>query len=151
MLIGLFSRCLGCNATMFAMAREPSCFEGVRCLVGVQPLSVKGLMERVLALSGVPAERIDELNREVKLATSFTLEEMTPLRAAKSIRMPTFICQVKDDLMCDPADVQAIYDDIPAADKELFWIEGTTRRWDGYAYFAKDPSRMLAWFDRYMQ
>lgn len=26
----------------------------------------------------------------------------------------------------------------------LFWIEGSTRRWDGYLYFAKDPRRMLA-------
>lgn len=37
MTIGLFSRCLGCNATLFAMSRRPEQFEGVRCLVGVQP------------------------------------------------------------------------------------------------------------------
>ncbi len=150
MAIGLLSRCLGCNATLFAMSREPAAFEDVRCLVGVQPLSVKGLMEKVLGLSGVPLEHLAELDREVKLATSFTLDQMTPLRAAKSVALPTFILQVAQDAMCRPADVQEIFDAIPAAEKELFWIEGTTRRWDGYAYFAKHPARILGWFDRYM-
>ncbi|WP_234833272.1 alpha/beta hydrolase family protein [Sinorhizobium meliloti] len=39
MTIGLFSRCLGCNATMFAMTRRPGVFDGVRCMVSPQPLS----------------------------------------------------------------------------------------------------------------
>lgn len=46
--------------------------------------------------------------------------------------------------------LQSMYDNIPIPDKELFWIEGSTRRWDGYLQFAKDPSRMLAWFDRHL-
>jgi hypothetical protein len=35
------------------------------------------------------------------------------------------------DAIPRPDDVQAIYDNIPIADKKLYWIEGTTRRWGG--------------------
>jgi hypothetical protein len=48
-----------------------------------------------------------------------------------------------------PDDVRAIHDDIPA-EKELFWIEGSTRRWDGYRYFAENPGRILDWSDRHL-
>lgn len=53
--------------------------------------------------------------------------------------------------MTTPSDVQTMFDNIPAKEKDLFWTTGSTRRWDGYTYFAKDPSRMLAWFDTHMQ
>jgi uncharacterized protein len=151
MRVGLFSRCLGCNATMFAAARAPEYFKDIRCLVGVQPLSVKVVMQRILELIGVPGERIEDLNREVKLATSFALDDMTPLKAVKSLTIPTFLYQVKDDLMTRSSDVQAIYDSIPGTEKDLLWITDSTRRWDGYTYFSKDPTRMLAWFDKYMR
>lgn len=65
--------------------------------------------------------------------------------------IPTLLYQVRDDVYTQPDDVQAMYDNIPVAEKELFWIDGTTRRWDGYTYFQKDPSQMLDWFDTYMR
>ena len=151
MTIGLFSRCLGCNSTIFAISREPSRFRDVRCLVGVQPLSVRAIMERMLHLIGIPADRIDELDRNIRLVTSFKLDDLSPIEAAKAIRIPSFIYQVRDDLMTYPGDVQTIFDNIPAVEKELLWIDGTTRRWDGYTYFSRHPERMLAWFAKYMK
>ncbi len=48
--------------------------------------------------------------------------------------------------MTRPADVQSMFDAIPShVPKELFWIHGTTRRWDGYLHFQKDPDRILEW------
>jgi hypothetical protein len=47
--------------------------------------------------------------------------------------------------------VQEIFDRIPVTDKKLFWIEGTTRRFDGYNYFAKNPQPMLDWLNLYMK
>jgi hypothetical protein len=32
MTIGLFSRCLGCSSTFYAMTMDPRAFDGVRCL-----------------------------------------------------------------------------------------------------------------------
>ena len=50
-----------------------------------------------------------------------------------------------------PSDVQSMYGNIPVKEKKVFWIEGSSRRWDGYAYFAKDLSQVLKWFDTYMK
>jgi uncharacterized protein len=150
MTIGLFSRCLGCSATIHAMARRPQMFEGVRCMVGVQPVSPRVILERMLELAGVPTQRMEELDRDIRLAISFGLDDMSPTRPARRVRTPTFLYQVRDDVLTRPSDVQTMYDNIPIKEKELFWIQGTTRRWDGYTWFSKDPSRMLAWFERYM-
>jgi uncharacterized protein len=60
------------------------------------------------------------------------------------------VVQVHQDGLTKPSDVQAIYDDIPAKDKRLFWIEGTTRRFDGYNYFSEKPALMLEWFNTHI-
>ncbi|MER7877436.1 hypothetical protein ABTY63_28480 [Streptomyces solisilvae] len=150
MSVGLFSRCLGCNATLVAMARYPDAFENVRCLVGCQPLSPRYLLEKVMTSRGIPAERVDDLDELMRLKTSFTIDDLSPAPAAKSVRIPTFLYQVRDDAMTTPKDVQTIYDNMPIEAKKLFWIEGSTRRWDGYTYFQKDPSLMLDWFATYL-
>jgi hypothetical protein len=49
-----------------------------------------------------------------------------------------------------PEDVQAMYDNIPVAEKKLQWIEGTKARWDGYLEFQRRPQPMLDWFNQYM-
>lgn len=150
MTIGLFSRCLGCNSTMFAMSRHPDHFRDVRCLVGAQPLSPQFFYERLLDFAGVPADRIDELGRLVKINTSFAFQQLSPTQAAKDVKIPAFIYQVHDDSMTKPIDVQTIFDNILCKNKELLWIWETNRRWDGYNYFSKDPTKMLDWFDKYM-
>src|SRR6202030_2285886 len=70
MTIGLFSRCMGCSSTLAAMATYPDAFNGVRCLVGPQPVTMKGIVERRLASVGVPSERIDDFERLLVLRTS---------------------------------------------------------------------------------
>jgi hypothetical protein len=150
MAIGLFSRCLGCNSTLFAFARYPQEFANVRCLVGAQPLSPRFYYERQLDLSGVPSDRIEELDHLIRRTISFGFEQLSPVEAAKSFTIPAFIYQVRHDVMTDPADVQTIFDSMASKAKELFWIEETTRRWDGYNYFSREPHRMLDWFARYL-
>jgi hypothetical protein len=56
----------------------------------------------------------------------------------------------RGDILTDPSDVQAMYDNIPVADKKLQWIEGTTARWDGYLEFQRRPQPMLDWIARYI-
>lgn len=48
-------------------------------------------------------------------------------------------------------DVQSIYDALPAEDKELHWIEGTERRFDGYNYFGVHPEVPIDWFDKHLK
>ncbi|MCS7480427.1 alpha/beta hydrolase family protein [Umezawaea endophytica] len=146
--IGLFSRCQGANASIFAMARHPEHFDGVRCMVAAQPLSVGVLLRQTLERLGL-TDRIDDLDREVKAISSFELAEMSPVDAAKHVTVPTFLYQVRDDVLTRPTDVQAIFDNIPA-EKHLRWILGTTRRWDGYLHFQREPEQVLEWFAKYL-
>jgi len=144
--IALFSRCLGANATLFAMQRAPRAFAEVRCLVACQPLSPGLVVERALERRGLPLELIAEISQRTRLRTSFGLEDMSPLCAASSVRVPTLVYQVRDDVMTRASDVQAIFDAIPVGvPKQLFWVEGTTRRWDGYLHFQREPCQVLDW------
>lgn len=150
MTVGLFSRCAGGNATMFAMTRRPDAFEGIRCMVCPQPLSSRVALERALERLGIPAGYMGDLESYIRLETSFGLNQFSPVPWAKNVTIPTLLYQVRDDVYTRPEDVQSIYDNIPIAGKELFWIEGTTRRWDGYTYFQREPARILDWFARFM-
>lgn len=64
---------------------------------------------------------------------------------------PPSFNQVRDDVLTEPGDVQAMFNNIPVADKKLQWIHGTTRRWDGYLEFQRRPGPMLDWFAKHMQ
>ncbi|WP_207482895.1 alpha/beta hydrolase family protein [Arenibaculum pallidiluteum] len=150
MKIGLFSRCAGGNATFFAMTRRPEAFDGVRCLVSPQPLSSGVALARGLERLGIPLSYMDQLNELIRQETSFTIDQFSPVPWAKSVMVPSFLYQVRDDVYTRPSDLQAVYDNIPVADKKLHWIEGTTRRWDGYTYFQREPGPMLEWFARFM-
>lgn len=150
--IALFTRCLGADAALFAMERVPQAFTDVRCLVACQPLSPRMVLEQSFTRRGIPAQYIPEIDRRIRLRTSFSLDAMSPVNAARSVRTPALVYQVRDDLMTRPADVLAIFNAIPGHPgqaKELFWIDGTTRRWDGYLHFQNHPHRVLDWIARH--
>jgi uncharacterized protein len=149
MAIGLFSRCMGAVSTFAAMTRFPTAFDGVRCLVSPQPVTPRYIAERRLAVLGL-GDRLNDFNTLLRLRTSIGLERRVPQEWAKNIRVPTFLYQVRGDTLTDPSDVQAMFDNIPLADKKLQWIEGTTARWDGYMEFQRRPQPMLDWFARYL-
>lgn len=149
MTIGLFSRCLGCTSTFSAMTQFPEAFDGVRCLVAPQPVTTRTIMERRLAVMGL-SERIDDLERRIVVRTSIGFARRNTQEWARSVRVPTFLYQVHDDVLTHPSDIQTMHDNIPVAEKKLQWIEGTTARWDGYLEFQRRPEPMLEWFATYM-
>ena len=149
MIIGLFSRCMGAVATFAAMTRWPAVFDGVRCLVSPQPVTPRFIVQRRLAVMGL-GDRLDDFNTLIRLRTSVGLEQRVPQEWARNVRVPTFLYQVRGDILTDPSDVQAMFDNIPVADKKLQWIEGTTARWDGYLEFQRRPQPMLDWFAQHM-
>jgi len=149
MAIGLFSRCMGGVSTFAAMTRFPEAFDGVRCLVSPQPVTPRYIVERRLALLGL-GDRLDDFDTLIRLNTSVGLEQRIPQEWAKNVRVPSFLSQVRRDSVTDPSDVQAMYDNVPVADKKLQWIEGTTARFEGYLEFQRRPQPMLDWFAHYM-
>jgi hypothetical protein len=149
MTIGLFSRCMGCVSTFAAMTRFPATFGGVRCLVAPQPVTPRYIVERRLALIGL-GNRRDDFDTLLRLRTSVGLDQRIPQEWARNVRVPTFLYQVRGDVLTDPSDVQSMYDHIPVTDKKLQWIEGTTSRWNGYMEFQRRPEPMLEWFNQHM-
>lgn len=153
--IGLFSRCLGANSTFAAMTQFPAEFTGVRCLVAPQPVTTQVIVARQLALAGVPADRIaaaiEDLDRRITLRTSFGFAARDNSEWARHVTVPTFLYQVRDDVLTEPGDVQTMFDNLPVADKKLQWIEHTTARWDGYLEFQRRPQPMLDWFAAHMR
>lgn len=149
MAIGLFSRCNGANANLYAIHTQPRHFDDVRCLVLCQPLSIRSVMTRGLEAMGL-ADHVDQLDRQIQIAASLTFDQMSPNLWARSVQTPTFVYQVHDDVLTTPADVQATFDAIPIHEKTLHWIRDTTLRWDGYLEFQRRPEPMLAWLAEYM-
>lgn len=149
MAIGLFSRCNGANANLYAIHTQPRYFDDVRCLLLCQPLSVRSVMTRELEGMGL-GDRVDQLEREIQLVASLTFDQMSPNVWARSVKTPAFVYQVRDDALTTPADVQATFDAIPIPQKKLHWIRNTTLRWDGYLEFQRRPELMLAWLEEHM-
>ena len=149
MTVGLFSRCMGGSSTMSAMSRYPDEFLDVRCLLSPQPVTPQVIIERRLGRMGL-ADRLEQFDTLVRLRTSVGIRERVPQEWARSVKVPTYLYQVRGDVLTEPADVQTIFDNIPVADKQLQWIDGTTARFDGYLEFQRRPQPMLEWLAAHM-
>lgn len=53
----------------------------------------------------------------IRLATSFSFDDLSPVRAAADVDVPTLHYQVRDDKMLDSSIVQTIYDAIRCPEK----------------------------------
>ena len=107
------------------------------------------IVQRRLALLGL-GNRLDDFDTLIRLNTSVGLAQRVPQEWAKNVHVPTFLYQVRHNSVTDPSDVQAMYENIPVADKKPQWIEGSTAREDGYLEFQRRPEPMLKWFDQHM-
>ena len=149
MKIGLLSRCCGMNATLVGMSRHREEFDGVRAIVAPQPISLSSFYRTILGHMGMP-DALPEVADALRRATSMELKDMDMPPYASAVDIPTLLLQVRDDALTTPADVQAIFEAMPATEKELLWIEGTHRRFDGYNYLPENPKPMLDWFERFL-
>lgn len=139
----------GGNAQYEAMSRRPERFENVRCMLSPLVVSMSALMGQFATLQGV-GDYLDVLDTEQRKLGGFANAEMSPHLFAADVTVPTLVVQVREDLWTTPEDGQQTFDLLGSTAKELFWIEGTNRRFDGYNYFGTQPEVMLNWFDRYM-
>jgi hypothetical protein len=84
---------------------------------------------------------------------AYTAAEMNPQLFASAVTMPVLMFQVLEDAWTkNPEDAQKTFDLISSAEKELFWIENTTKRFrDGYNHFGKHPEKVLGFFDKHLK
>lgn len=145
----LLSVCLGADSTAIAWSKDPKEFAEVQALVMLQPVSLSYLVEEFVKSIDIDDgyAKYEKAQHEI---TGFHVSEQSPLEYVKAITVPTLVAQVHHDTLTRPQDVQDIYDAIPVADKSLHWIEGTTRRFDGYNYFGVHPEVPIDWFDKHI-
>lgn len=148
--VALYSQCTGANAQFEAISEHPELFENIRCMLAPLAVSMEALMGSFAKLQGVE-EYLDQMDFEQLKFGGFKNRDMNPQFFASSVRMPLLMTQVLDDIWTDnPADGQKTFDLISSSDKEMLWIEGTTRRFDGYNYFGEKPEKMLSFFEKYL-
>ena len=149
MMTAMLSVCLGCNSTMVAMNKHPEEFTHIKTLLALQPVSARPFIERASENAGIE-NGVEMFDAAIHKLTGFHVDELSPIEHAKAVTVSTLVVQVHNDVLTKPSDVQTIYDNISAKDKRLFWIEVTTRRFDGYNYFSEKPELMLEWFNTHM-
>ncbi|MBX2803756.1 MAG: alpha/beta hydrolase [Myxococcales bacterium] len=150
MEVHLQSMCLGCNSTLVAMRKNPVAFAPVRSFVAIHPVIGRSLIDLSCQLMGISdgAAKFEPIFHGL---TGFHVDEYDMVPYAADVRIPTLVVQVKDDPITRIGDIEALFERLPNPDKQLFWIEGTPVRHDGYAYFSEHPERMLAWHDAHRE
>lgn len=149
MQIHLHSMCLGANATLVAMRKQPQLFDGVKSMMLIQPISGDALVRRLCKNMRLTKRGYQVFEQKYREIWGFSISDSSPIRDAPYAKMPTFVSQVKDDAFTYSDDVQGIYDAIFLPEKELFWIEGTTQRFRGYTYFSEHPEQMIDWYNQH--
>lgn len=152
MKVGLYSQCMGGNSQYEAIYRRPELFENVKCLCSPMVPSMRAIYQAFSELQGVE-QYMELLDFELLKAGGWLMDEMTPQLFAHAVKMPVLMVQVKDDAWTkNPEDAQKTFDLLGSEEKDLFWIEGTTRRFkDGYNHFGRHPEKVLGFFDKYMK
>jgi pimeloyl-ACP methyl ester carboxylesterase len=153
MTTGLFSRCMGGNSTIIAMAKWPDEFTHIKALVLLNVVSGKTFIERGAEnVGGDPVEATKMLDERLRQLTGFRLDEETPLPYAKHVKVPTLMAQLRRDFLVHAErDGQAIFDALGAQEKELLWIDKSNQRFYAYNHFGQHPERLLGWFAKYMR
>ena len=150
MQVALLSRCMGANSQYEAIHRHPELFENVVSMMSPLPVSMTALMTRMATLQGVE-QYLEELDEAQKLLGGLTNAEMGPHPFAPSVKMPVLFVQVKDDPWTTNEDGEKTFELLGSKEKEFFWIETTTRRFEGYNYFGENPDVMLNFFSKHFK
>lgn len=151
MKVALYSQCMGGNSQYRAIMERPELFENVKCMVSPMVVSMGAIFDAFSELQGVRQYQ-ELIDLELMKMGAFTAAEMTPHLTAHAVKMPTMIVQVLDDAWTrNPEDAQKTFDLLGTPEKELVWIEGTTRRFkDGYNWFGRHPETVLNFLAKYM-
>ncbi len=150
--ISLCSMCMGANATMNAMEKNPASFEDIKCWIAIAPLKGQTTIERQCEQMGIPSEEgVEAFEPIYNNLTGLKVADHDILQKAEYIKIPTFFLQVRNDMNSRWTDVQAIFDNTSVEDKKIHYIEETPWRFHGYTYFSEHPEQMIEWYDQHMK
>ena len=141
---------MGANSTIIALSKGAEQVQAIRFLVAVQPVSAAVFVRQYLRsvytpLSVFLAAVVDWI---VQLRGGYALKAMSPLPYVKDIKAPTLYIQARADRWTTVADTQSFYD-ATLSEREIWWIEGITRRFDAYNYVGEHPERIIEFVKRH--
>ncbi|MEL6536259.1 MAG: alpha/beta hydrolase, partial [Bacteroidota bacterium] len=150
--ISLMSMCMGANATINAMEKNPEVFEDIKSLIAIAPLKGQTTIERQSEQMGIPSDAaLAAFEPIYNSITGLTVEDHNIIPKAKNIHIPTYFLQVRNDTNSRWTDVQEIFENTPVEDKKIEYVEETPWRFKGYTYFSEHPESMIEWFDNHMK
>jgi pimeloyl-ACP methyl ester carboxylesterase len=150
--LGLVAFCMGANATIVALSREPIRFSKARCLVAIQPISmsvfVRSYVRSTYTRLGLIALPLTERFR--RWLGGHPLDEMSPRDYVRDITVPTLYVQGRVDPWTELSDIQSFYDST-RAQKEFWWLETTRSRLEAYQYVCENAQPMIDFIDAHMK
>ena len=152
MRTSLFSRCMGGNSTIIAMAKWPEEFEHIEALALLNVVSGPTFIERGAENMHLdPAKAANRLDERCRETSGFSLFDFRPQDYGYGVKLPTFMAQLRRDfLIHGEKDGQEIFDSLASTQKELVWIEQSNQRFYAYNHFGQHPKELIEWFDRHM-
>ncbi len=142
--IGFVSFCMGANATTVALSKAKSQLRDIKFLIAIQPVSAEVFIRSYMRNVYTPLSiyLLPIIDRIVRWRGGFALKEMSPLKYARDVELPTLTIQAREDPWTELSDTQAYYQAL-SGPKELWWIDGIQRRFETYNYVGEHPERMV--------
>ena len=136
--------CVGGNSQYRAIKERPELLANAKCMVSPMVVFMAAIFDAFSELQGIHQYQ-ELIDLELMKMGTFTAAEMMPHVTAPFVKMPTLIVQVKDDAWTrNPKDGQKTFDLLGNKEKNIYWIEGATRRFkDGHNWFGRHPEYML--------
>lgn len=152
MRTSLFSRCMGGNSTIIAMAKWPEEFKHIIALAILNVVSGPTFIERGAEnLHLDPTEAAKRLDGRCRETTGFSLFDFRPQEYGYGVTLPTFMAQLRRDFLIEgEKDGNEIFNSLATPTKELHWIEQSNQRFYAYNHFGQHPELLLKWFSQYM-
>ncbi len=150
MKVALFSQCLGGVSQYAAITKHPELFENVLCMASPLVPNMTAIFQAFGELQGI-AQYQELIDLELLKLGGFPAADMSGALWAPAVKMPVLMWQVRDDAWTkNPQDAQYTFDRLGSEDKEMVWIEDTTRRFrDGYNWFGRNPEKVLSFFAKH--
>jgi alpha-beta hydrolase superfamily lysophospholipase len=150
--IGFVSFCMGAASTMVALSKGKDQLNNIKFLIAIQPISADIFFRCYMRAVYTPLSLylIPIVDRLVQWRGGFAFEEMSPLPFARDIEIPTLYIQAKDDPWTELRDIESFYE-ATAGPKELWLIEGITRRFEAYNYVGQHPDRILEFVGQHFE
>lgn len=152
MKVALFSQCLGGISQYAAITKRPDLFENVRCLLSPLVPNMTSVFNKLSGYQGI-SQYQELIDLELLKLGGFPADAMSGALWAPNVKLPLLMWQVLDDAVIEnPSDAQRTFDLLASKDKELHWIEGTTKRFgDGYNWFGRHPEKVLSFLAKHMR